>query len=531
MEATQHEVDGLVKLKTWIIGDLPLNKKAIKLRWVFVKKSPVKFKARIVAKGFMQHFGVDFLETFSPVARYTTVRVFLALCALLSLYINQMDVDYAFVNADLEPDVEIWCKPLPGMNIPQGKFIRLKKALYGLKQAARQWNEDINTYILSIGFTRLVTDSCMYVRGSYGLGTLAIIVLYVDDMGIAGQNMKLVNKIKNEFMLKYSMKDLGEPKKMLGLQFKYSLNRIFISIPQYITKIYHQYESWFTICGNYRTPMAVNTRLTKSMCPTTDSEKAFMSNIPYREIVGALLWCSTVCRPDLSYAVNQVAKFNSNPGLAHWEALQRILLYAYQSCEWGILFQGPKDDNIVYDPIINFGSWADANFSTDPDTSISITGNITNIDLESTRDKGITGSISRIANGPISWCSKTQDIVALSTQESEFYSAAHSVQEGIAHNEMLEELGIETVKPIIIQEDNQACIWYSEHPGTYEKTKHIRRNFHFVQQHVSEGTVKLQFCPSAENLADFFTKPLTTEQFEFFRAIIMYLWGTSDMGI
>ena len=126
MEATQHEVDGLVKLKTWIIGELPLNKKAIKLRWVFVKKSPIKFKARIVAKGFMQHFGVDFLETFSPVARYTTVRVFLALCALLSLYINQMDVDYAFVNADLEPDVEIWCKPLPGMNIPQGKFIRLK---------------------------------------------------------------------------------------------------------------------------------------------------------------------------------------------------------------------------------------------------------------------------------------------------------------------------------------------------------------------------------------------------------------------
>ena len=146
--------------------------------------------------------------------------------------------------------------------------------------------------------------------------------------------------------------------------------------------------------------------------------------------------------------------------------------------------------------------------------------------MESKREKGITGSVSRIANGPISWCSKTQDAVALSTHESEFYSAAHSVQEGIAHNEMLEELGIETVKPRIIQEDNMACIWYSEHPGSYEKTKHIRRKFHFVQQHVAEGTVKLEFCPSAENLADFFTKPLSVEQFEFFRAIIMYLWGS-----
>ena len=92
---------------------------------------------------------------------------------------------------------------------------------------------------------------------------------------------------------------------------------------------------------------------------------------------------------------------------------------------------------------------------------------------------------------------------------------------------MLEELGIATVRPRIIQEDNQACIWYSEHLGSYENTKHIRRKFHFVQQHVSEGTVKLVYCPSAENLADFFTKPLTVEQFEFFRSIIMYIWGSS----
>ena len=105
--------------------------------------------------------------------------------------------------------------------------------------------------------------------------------------------------------------------------------------------------------------MAVNTRLTKDMCPTTDSERDFMSKIPYREIVGVLLWCLTVCRPDLSYAVNQVAKFNSYPELANWEALHRFLLYAYQSVEWGIRFLGPKDDNIVYDPIINFESWTD----------------------------------------------------------------------------------------------------------------------------------------------------------------------------
>ena len=115
-----------------------------------------------------------------------------------------------------------------------------------------------------------------------------------------------------------------------------------------------------------------------------------------------------------------------------------------------------------------------------------MTSNVSNIDIESKRDKDTTGGLTRVANEPINWCSKTQDVVALSTQESEFYTAAHAVQEGTAQNEMLDELGVATFKPILIQQDNQACIWYSEHPGSCEKTKHIRRKFYFVQQHVSE---------------------------------------------
>ena len=525
--AIENEVNGLIKLKTYIIGDLPINKKPIKLRWVFSRKPPARYKARMVAKGFMQHYGVDYSETFSPVARYSTTRLFFSLCALLSLYVNQMDVDYAFPNAELEQGVEIWAEPLPGMNVPRGKYILLKKALYGLKQAARQWNSDINTYMESIGFTRLRTDPCIYVRGNYGLGTLIIILLYVDDMGIAAQTIKLLNKTKNDFLLKYSMKDLGEPKKMLGMQVHYSLNRIFIGLSDYITKLYQKYQHLITLNGTYRTPMAVNTRLSKILTPPTEEERIYMTSVPYREIVGGLLWCSLICRPDLAFAVNQVAKFNSDPRIQHWEALQRILLYAYQNKDWGIQYLGPKDVNQQYDPIINFGSWADANFSTDPDTSLSVSGNIDVMNLATKREKGLSGSLSRLANGPINWCSKTQDVVALSTQESEFYAAALSVQEAIAQTEMLEELGIDTVKPRIIQEDNKACIWYSEHPGTYEKTKHIRRKFHFVQQHVSDGTVKLEYCPSSENLADFFTKPLTIEQFEYFRSIIMYLWGSN----
>ena len=134
---------------------------------MFHKKSPTKYKVRIVAKGFMQHFGVDFIETFSPVARYTTIRLFLAICALLSLHINQMDVDYAFPNDVLEEGVEIWCKPLTGMNIPEGKYILLKKALYGLKQAARQWNIDINTT-----YCRLVLHDVSLTRVYMYVGVL-----------------------------------------------------------------------------------------------------------------------------------------------------------------------------------------------------------------------------------------------------------------------------------------------------------------------------------------------------------------------
>ena len=282
--------------------------------------------------------------------------------------------------------------------------------------------------------------------------------------------------------------------------------------------------------------MPINSKLTKSMCPTTPEEIQYMSTLPYREIVGVLLWCSILCRPDLSYAVNQLAKYLSNPGREHWMALQRVLLYLYHSREWGIEYIGPRHSTEQYQPIINFGSWADANFSTDPDTSLSTSGTVHSINLQDNipkkTEKGISGFVARIGctNGPVSWSSKTQSVVALSSFEAEYYAAAQTVQEALAQSELLEELNISVNKPLLIQEDNKACIWYTNHPGDYEKTKHIKRKFHFVQHHVAEGDIQLVYCKTTENLADFFTKCLTEEVFLFYRSVLMRQRLTSDLS-
>ena len=536
IKAAELENAAWKRLQVGEYGDLPLNQKPIKLRWVFARKPPDRYKARVVAKGFLQHHGLDFDETYSPVARLTSLRLFLSLCALLSLHVNQLDVDNAFINAELEPGVEIWVEPLPGMHAPAGKFIRLKKSLYGLKQAARDWNMNINEFLLSKGFKRVEHDICMYVRGDYSKGTLVILLLYVDDMAIGASNLKLLNQVKNDFLTKYSMKDLGVPKKILGMEIQYTLNNIFISIPQYISKMFKKYSPLFTLTTPYRTPMPVNTKLTRSMCPTTPEESIHMSTLPYREIVGVLLWCAILCRPDISYAVNQLAKYNSNPGREHWMALQRVLIYLYHNREWGIEYTGPRNQNEEYKTVINFGSWADANFSTDPDTSLSTTGTVHSIDIKPVvippkREKGISGIIARIGetNGPVAWSSKTQSVVALSSFESEYYAAAQAVQEALAQAEMLEELNISVNKPLLIQEDNMACIWYTNHPGDYEKTKHIKRKFHFVQQHVADGDVELVYCNTTQNLADFFTKCLTEEVFLFYRSVMMRQRLLSDL--
>ena len=214
-EMKSHEQNG-----TWILVPRPKNRKIVKNRWVYARKHDGRYKARLVAKGFTQVWGEDYHETFSPVARFESLRYMFAHAALEDWEMDSMDVKTAFLNGELEE--EIYMEQPEGWVVP-GKedwVCLLKKAIYGLKQASRQWNAKIHRTLLNQGFIRTYSDAGVYVYSSKTNGQVCYVVLYVDDLLLLGDSKPFIEQIKNHLKKEYQMTDLGPVEHFLGLRIR-----------------------------------------------------------------------------------------------------------------------------------------------------------------------------------------------------------------------------------------------------------------------------------------------------------------------
>jgi hypothetical protein len=315
-KAINEELNSISRLKVWEKSPKPFNKKLISSRWVFKKKynpdGTFKYKARLVAKGFMQIEGDDYDVTFSPVVRLTSVRLILSIAANYGLQVHQMDVDSAFLNADLD-NTEIYLSTPEGLHgLTADECLHLKKALYGLKQAPREWNSTINNYLTEKGFTRLDSDSCIYVRGDITKGTYIIISIYVDDIMIAGQNIKEINRIKGEFNTKWKMKDMGPISLILGCQVNQTSTMITVKQSYFVKDTINIYQEYMPSGSPKTVPMSPEVNLSVEECPTSSDEIERMKLLPYRSVIGKLLWLSLCTRPDIMYATIQCSKFSVN---------------------------------------------------------------------------------------------------------------------------------------------------------------------------------------------------------------------------
>ena len=223
-EAEMQELHSMLKNKVYQLVNTDPSKKAIPCKWVYKRKRDSmghvqRFKARLVAKGFYQVFGQDYTDTYSPVTRLTSMRIIYALSVLLNMKLHQLDVETAFLNADLEPGADIYIDPPAPIEAPVGKAFKLKKSLYGLKQAPLNWNLNINKYLNEIGFTRLTSDQCLYVKGSTEKKKdYVIVALYVDDIIITSNSDEAIDRVIKQFQNRYKMKDLGNIQNILGTQ-------------------------------------------------------------------------------------------------------------------------------------------------------------------------------------------------------------------------------------------------------------------------------------------------------------------------
>lgn len=362
----------------------------------------------------------------------------------------------------------------------------LKQSLYGLKQAPRMWNEKFNQFLLKYGLEKCESDPCVYHhRKKNGL---LIVAIFVDDGLVAGSSKDEVQSVIDFLSKEFDMRSLPATR-FLGLNIhrNRSTQELFINKPDFVKKSLKKFK--MDNCNPATTPADPCTRISTQMSPTTEEEKQDMAKVPYREAVGCLLYLSLTCRPDISYAVSQVAKFCQNPGRAHWNAVKRILAYLAGTNEFGIHFGTLTKESLV--------GYTDADYAGDLDTRCSTSGFAF----------FIHGSL-------VSWSSRKQKCVSQSTTEAEYVAASESCKEAVWLKSILSEIGEIEDEPVKISCDNQSAIRSIHNPGFHQRTKHIDVRYHLIRQLQEDGVIDVTYVSSKEQKADIFTKNLQKPEFE-----------------
>jgi len=482
-----EELELLRKAGTWEVVDALPDANIVGLKWVFRAKKDtagnvVRYKARLVAQGFSQVPGVNYFDTFTPVARLASIRTVLAMAAVHDLELHQVDIKGAYLNGKLTNDEVIYMKQPPNYPAPnsKGQVCRLKKTLYGLKQSGRRWYQRlIKILVKFLGFSRCEVDQAVfYKRGS----TLLIIVLvHVDDCTIVATALPLINDFKANLVNYVKITDLGKLHWLLGIEIRRECERhvIFLSQWSYLDSIIAQYG--FQDLKPISIPMDPNVRLSSAQSPSTTQDFAHMRDVPYHEAVGSLMYASLGTRPDIAYAVQTVSRFTSKPGLDHWEAVKRIFWYLKGTRELWLAYGSNKKDLLGY---------ADADGSMAEDRH------------------AISGYAFILHGSAVSWSVKRQEIISLSTTESEYVAATNAAKEALWLRSLLSQLFATDLEPTTLFSDNQSAIALTKDHQYHARTKHIDIRFHFIRWIVENGSLRLVYCPTNDMVADVLTKAL-----------------------
>jgi hypothetical protein len=469
-KAIDEELDSMKDNDVWeFVDKLPNGRKAINSKWVFVIKrgenGKDRYKARLVAKGCSQKAGIDYKETFAPVVKIATIRIMLSYAVYSGLHIEQMDVKTAFLNGNLGEEVYMKLS-LDG----NGQSIcKLKKSIYGLKQSSRNWNSKFDSVMQKLGFKAAKADPCLYILKDREL----FILLYVDDCMILGKSMDDIRWVKKELFKSFEMKDLGKMETFLGMEIAIDNKKgtVEISHRQYIEKLLKRFGMEDSNpCG---TPMDPGTKLKDSENHTDE---------PYRELIGSLQYLALMTRPDIAVAVNMLGRYQSQPGKEHFMGLKRILRYLKGTMDYKLEYT--RKDKCCLE------GFADADFAND----------------EADR-KSVSGYIFKVYGNTVSWSTKKQATVSLSSTEAEFIALSHAAKEGVWIRKLLDDIGTQS-EQFTIHEDNIPCIKISDEPREHQRMKHIDTKYMFVRELIKDRKIKLEYIATGEQQADIMTKPV-----------------------
>jgi hypothetical protein len=493
-KAIQIELNTLKAAGTWELVERPSNTNVVDSKWVFrVKKDAdgniSKWKARLVARGFTQVYGVDYFETFAPVAKLASIRSILAIAARNDWDISMFDFHGAYLNGQLDEDIFMEQPPDYETADRERYVVKLRKTLYGLKQAGKKWYDSLCRSLADVGFKRTEADPAVFY--AHTGNDIVILAIHVDDSTMTGSSVTLQQEYKARINAKFQLTDLGPISWLLGLAITRDRAARTLSLSQhaYIDTLLRRFN--LEDCKPLAQPLDPHVQFSTDQCPTTIEEKAAMQVVPYREAVGALNWVAVGTRPDIAFVVGQLARFMENPGRVHWEAVKRVLRYLKGTRDWKLVYGGSETRGLE-----GF---------TDADGAMQ------------EHRRAISGYVILIDGGAVSWCSKKQELVTLSTTEAEYVAATHAAKELIWFRRLLGEIFRPLEHPVVLHSDNQSAIALAHSQGQFHaRTKHIDIRWHFIRYSVENGSIELVYCPTEDMTADLLTKPLPSAKAKHF---------------
>lgn len=473
-KAMDEEMDALQRNSTWELVDKPHGYRIVGCRWVFTIKmnsdgSIDRYKARLVAKGYTQTYGIDYEETFAPVAKINTIRILISLAANQEWPLHQFDVKNAFLNGNLEE--EVYMELPPGvMDSEKGKVCKLKKALYGLKQSPRAWFGRFTKSMKAFGYRQSNSDHTLFIKRK--ASKLTALIVYVDDMVVTGSDTEEIEALKKYLSQEFEMKDLGQLKYFLGIEVARSIQGISMSQRKYTLDLLA--ETGMLDCKPVDTPIEANHQL--GMFPNqSPCDKG-----RYQRLVGRLIYLSHT-RPDIAYAISVVSQFMHNPSKDHMKAVLRILRYLKKSPGKGLLFKKGGNMEVM--------GYTDADWA----------GNAMNM-------RSTSGYFMFVCGNLVTFRSKKQKVVARSSAESEFRGMAHGVCELLWIRNILKDLGFIIIKAMNLHCDNKAAIMIGHNPIQHDRMKHVEVDRFFIRENIDKGYICFPFVKSEDQLADILTK-------------------------
>ena len=485
LKVMQEEISSLEANETWVLTHLPPHKSAIGCRWVYKIKhradgSIKRYKARLIAKGYTLMEGLDYLDTYSPIAKLTIVRLLLSLAAMHNWHLKQLDFNNAFLLGTLDEEIYMQL-PLGLKSAKASQVCHLQCFFYGLKQASRQWYSRLSFFLLSHGYTPSHADHSLFLKRSSDSAFTTLLV-YADDIVLSQNCINEITSIIAQLDAAFRIKDLGDLRFFLGLEVARITKGINVCQRKYALDLFH--DTGLLGAKLASTPFDYCTKLSQ------DSGDPLLDPFSYRRLIGRLIYITTT-RPDIAFVFQHLSQFVNSPTIVHHQATFRIIHYLKHAPGSSLFFPSTNHAKLL---AFSDSNWAGCTY---------------------TRRYG-TGFSVYLGSFLVSWKSKKQATVSRSSIEYEYRALASTTCEIQWLAYLLEDFKVSFTKPALLYCDNKFAMDVAANPMFHERTKHIDIDCHIVREKIVTGLLKLLPISSTLHLAVIYTKALPPASFHTF---------------